>query len=299
MTRLVPSLLLGWLLACGASAPSERPSPRVAPPPAQAAASSPLVLVEASTTVPLDATLPRLDVGEHAVTLDGQVVVTLSERGFRDVDVVGQHGYLVRSIVDVLEPRSDARPRIALAFDGATPYRTVARVVYTVGQTQRSELQLVVRTGIGERALAVTLPTFTEAAVRSTGPTPPSDVLSGVSPSEEIEEPPSLERVVFVRREGVFMRSAGGWVVPGCRDVAEAEGGPIAPRHDGVVDWRSFRLCFETLHEEHANAPDLRAAIVVADADVPFEDVAQTVAALRGSPDRPLVPEVTLAAPER
>jgi hypothetical protein len=303
VTRLVPLLSSWWLLACGTHAPTERASTPLAPPEPPAAPSAPLAIVEADTTVSLDPALLRLDVDAHAVTIGGQVVTTLNARAFRDADVRGgEQGYLVPSIFDVLELQSEDRPRIALAFDAATPYRTVARVLYTVGQAQRSELHFVVQTSAGERALPVTLPTF-EAGVRRTGPEPagPSlrDVLLGLAPSEPIEDPPSLHRVVLVRREGVFLRSAGGWVLPGCRNVAGAESGPIAPRRDGEVEWRALRECFERIRDEYASAPDLRAAQVGADADVPFEEVAQTVATLRGPTDRPLVPDVALAAPDR
>jgi len=305
VTRLVLLLSSWWLLACSAHAPAERASAPLANPPAQPTVpSSPLAIVEADTTVSLDPAMLRLDVDAHAVAVGGQVLTTLSARAFRDADVHGgEHGYLVPSIFDVLELQTEDRPRIALAFDAATPYRTVARVLYTVGQAQRSELHFVVQTSAGERALPVTLPTFAEADVRATGPEPatPSlrDVLSGASPSEEIEDPPSLHRVVLVRRAGVFLRSAGGWVLPGCRDVAGAESGPIAPRQDGEIEWRALRECFKRIRDEYASAPDRRAALVVADADVPFEEVAQTVATLRGPTARPLVPEVTLGAPER
>ncbi|MCB9603714.1 MAG: hypothetical protein H6722_12120 [Sandaracinus sp.] len=297
MTRLVPLLSAWCLLACNTNAPSERAPAPLAPP---AAPSASLAIVEADKTVSLDPALLRLDVDANAVTIGGRVVTTLNARAFRDADVRGEHGYLVPSIFDVPELQNEVQPRIALAFDAATPYGTVARVLYTVGKTQRSELHLVVQTSAGQRALPVTLPTF-EGDVRMRGPEPEGaslrDVLLGLSPAEEVEDPPSLHRVVLVRRDGVFLRSAGGWALAGCRDVAGAESGPIVPRRDGEIEWRALRECFERIRDDYASAPDLRAALVVADADVPFEEVAQTVATLRGPTDRPLVPDVTLAAP--
>ena len=104
--------------------------------------------------------------------------------------------------------------------------------------------------------------------------------------------PPGLDLSVTIVDRGIVVGARGGWLAPGCSEVASSSTITV-PRRNGQHDYDALRACAERVHAAH---PVERSVIVSADPEVAYEDLIATMDALRGSEHAPLFPRVRLAA---
>lgn len=272
---------------------------------------------------------PWLVVSEGAISYgDAQPIVRLEGGLARAEDKEGgASGYQITALRERLASARPASPRIGIAIDPEVPYRTVAEVVYTLGQAERTDLAFLVRRGAAVAALPITIPTLdARLAVEEAQPEVEqmllgalggddgafADVLRDGNATPEPIEPASPEEVdqlileagpepeeaedslslgVTLTSAGIVVSGSGGRLAPGCETV---ETGHVItlPLRDGAHDLAGLTRCLERVHREHSGED---AVIVSADPDVRFRDVAGAIAASRGTAERPLFPRTILA----
>lgn len=322
--RLVTIGSIALSVACGspaAPAPTEVPT---------TTAVAPSALVPEITQGRMDPDVPGAAL---VVTMDrvtrgtDAALLSLTDGRFADADVRGgANGFLVPSLVDALGQGSPTDPPVVLEIDPRVPYRTLARVIYSVGQTNRTEMRLRVRRGTTLGVLPVSLPSMQAALLGSLGPSSADvqavdDALRNLlgeedpshggeplptSPSEPATPPPSPpasgatepvagatdvapSMTMWLREDGVRIGGVGGELAPGCERV---EPGAIAvPRTAGAIDLAALGVC---LARAHAALPEA-SLVMGSTSDGTFGELAQAMAIARGTDEAPLFTTTLLA----
>jgi len=110
--------------------------------------------------------------------------------------------------------------------------------------------------------------------------TAPTEVVTPKGPTA----PSSMLLTVAIGRDGFYMAGAGGVVGRG--------DGPTLPTRGGY-DYRGLTRLARELKARH---PDQRKVTITADREVPYRVVVATMDALRGTPQIPLLDQVSFAA---
>jgi biopolymer transport protein ExbD len=212
---------------------------------------------------------PTVTITDHDVRAGDQLVVTFVERRVRAQDKVGgRHGYLIARLPEMI--RALPAGRLVISIDPATPYRTACEVIYSIGQAMRSELAIAVRQQGASRAIRFDLPRLTR-------------------PNYDL---PQLNLQVSVGLRGLTISGSGGTLTPDCTEVVTGDVVTV-PRARSQLDLEAMQRC---LARVRAQLPDENRVLITGDPATPFDEIAQVMVAARGTPARPLYPDVTLAA---
>ena len=307
------------LLALAACGNASAPTPSAPPPPPPTPPPPAVPVLEGAWLEPLAGGTPTLVVSTSAVTLEGATLARMEAGRIAAADVRGgESGYLVPAILDALQARAEDGSALTLMIDPATPYRTVARVVYSAGQANRTQLTFVVQQG-GERGgVPIVLPTFEATRARAVQqidqsavdalmqgalaelgehPTPHDSASTPqplpeptAEPAREIEA--ALDVSMTLRADGMLVVGTGGTLEPGCaRTRPERDGPPSVPMSSARLDWPAATLCLGRVHDAF---PDTRAATVIATDDIRFDELIRLVALARGTREQPLFPGIAL-----
>jgi len=190
----------------------------------------------------------------------------------------GKNGLYLLPLGKALE---DARAQkrltdtLSLTIDPKTPFRAVMEAFYTAGQNEIGSFQV------------------TEARLekpRSFSFKPP-DVQRpkrGLDPESK-----ALHLVVLVVNDGLSVKTAGGNIAPGCKEVGP---GIAFPKSNGAPDLAALRACVEHLVE--AIPTEEKGFTITANPLIPFGDVVDVIEVVRTRADgTPLLPDVTFGIP--
>lgn len=220
-----------------------------------------------------------LRLGELLPATDGSGLVRLTDgRISADDKQGGETGFLVRPLYDKLRLSGHEEERLGLEVHAAIPFRTLAEVIYSAGQAERSDLELLVRQRGQLRALQTSLPTFRSLA-------------GSGSVGEDSWEEESLNLSVTITAEGTIVAGSGGKLGPGCETVAS--GRVISVPWTSEPDWTALSAC---LRKVKTQFPDEASVIVSADPDTPVAQLAQAIAAAAEDHDGELFPVFMLSA---
>lgn len=190
---------------------------------------------------------------------DPEVIVPLGEDGSVPEDEAPAGGFLLPGLLSALqaEPALDGGEAVTLAIAPRTPFRTVAAVVYTLGQAGAMDLDFMVRSDDALHVRRFALPSL-ERALAAGG--------------AELRPPLA---VTLVGR-GAVVSGPDGALAPGCegprsepRQLTFAAGSP-------AVEREALQRCLRRAVEDGANPATV---ILSADPDVPFEHVLRAAVA--------------------
>lgn len=297
------------LAACGSREPA---APTASPAPASAGPSVPSVARAWTLAAPPE---PWVIVARDAISVAaGAPLVRLVDARVAESDRETGTSYLIVPLRDHLQ-RAPASPQpVGVAIDPEVPYRTVAEVVYTLGSSGRTELAFVVRRDGAVSALPLSMPSVRPqqsaeradaladvlaggAATETPGAAPlepanaPPPLVEPAAQVAVLDEDPGLSLNILVTAAGARLSGTGGRLAPGCEELT-GRATVTVPARNAAQDLAELTRCLERVHREF---PSEDRAIVSADADVPFRDVASVIAASRGTPERPLFPQTVLA----
>ena len=198
-----------------------------------------------------------MELGYLLAAADPEALVPLDERGYiPDEEKLGGHGgFLVTRLHRALEsePSLDDSDAATLALAPSIPFRTVAEVVYTLGQVGVSNLDFLVRSGGEVRAQRIVLPSLEES------------VLAGTVG----EHPPTPTSITIVAR-GAVVSQAGGMYMPGCESLRASGSRLTIESGTPALDATELGACLGAVRR---GPVDLNTLILTADAEVPFEHV--------------------------
>ena len=244
------------LLLAACSTPSASPPSKREPvvPRIEAGASTPY-----SATIGLVVKPSGITGGERSAPLLPLVNGRVAAANLRG----GEHAFLMPAVQTMVRPGAGVDVALTIAVDPSIPYLTVARVLYSAGQAERSSMQFVVRRGELRGALPLSLPRF-----------------GGSTPQITIE----------LTQHEITLHGPDGRFAPGCVEIATTPGPTLA--RTGPDSWVALSRCLAALH---AGSPDDDAILLAADGDLPFGDVAQAFALARGIETGPLFTNVVLS----
>ncbi|HOX45586.1 MAG TPA: hypothetical protein PK668_18450 [Myxococcota bacterium] len=266
-------------------------------------ASSPR-LPASGSALPLEGTC-ELAVAADGIRLAGKPVVPLADWKPASEPGLWSGSMLLAPLHEALSSLQTERKKkgeqgaLCLAIDRDTPYGLLTRVLYTAGQAEWVRLVFAVRAADGQaRALPLELPRLA-AAASSDDP--------GVRLGQPGDAPEPLNLTVAVMKRGLLVFGAGGRLEP----ETEADGktgDPAAPTL-GLLDQPGCKqaptptaACLplarlgKKLAEIKRTFPEERRVIVVAMPELRFGDLVALLDALRGSPEKPLFPDLLLSA---
>jgi len=189
----------------------------------------------------------------------------------------GERGFLITALHAAVEERlrhGDLPPELGLEVRPATPFRTVAEVVYTVAQAGVERLELVVRAGDHVRAHPLAPPRLDSLV---------EGMLEGaVAP---------LGLSLTITADGAVVAGSGGRVAPGCGETSTGPEPTIAAA-GGAVDADALRACLRRIKDSF---PDEDTITVSADPEIAFEHVVRAAVAAAGM-EQELFPHTLLSA---
>ncbi|WP_236515365.1 hypothetical protein [Sandaracinus amylolyticus] len=196
-------------------------------------------------------------------------LLALSDGRFSPSDIQGgENGHLATRILDALAAERGGHRTLTLSIEPEVPFATVARVVYSAGQANRSHLRFAVRRGAEFGVLTIVLP-----------PLSGSGVLSPVTSATVF-----AEGVIVARGELRYDGTCEG--VSG-RAVA-------AGRTAAGPDFLAVTRCLSRLRAAFPRDPST--LIVSADPDIPFGELASLIAVSRGSDSFPFYSRILISA---
>ena len=306
--------LLTLLASASCTKPTQPPSPPPPPPP------SPLVALSEGTFVEVPpgrqlwvtdtAIEETTDTGaRHAIVplIAGRVPAAEKRDG-------QENSFLIPRLQAALSawPGAAPHPPLALAALPSVPYRTLTEVIYTSGQADRAAQRLLVRAEGRDRALTITIPAPADlpeqlligtlgaelagalgGTLEGTVTGTPTGTLTGQA-LPAAPPSPALNLSVTLTAEGIVVAGSGGKLAPGCEHTATGRVITV-PMRAGAQDLAGLSACLRRIKA----MPDFggeTSAILGADPERPFGEVAGAIAATQGTAAAPLFPVTMLSA---
>ncbi len=154
-----------------------------------------------------------------------------------------------------------------------TPYRSLIELLFTAGQSEVTVFDLY-ETATTGRLVHVELPAFRA----------PADL-------EVMHASQTLQLSVFLLPDGVSLKTMGGNVAPGCREIGA---GLAVPRVDGKLDVLAVAACVRSLKAGSPAYATEDTMTMTASPAVAVGEVFDLAIALRGTAEAPLFPKLQL-----
>jgi hypothetical protein len=164
---------------------------------------------------------------------------------------------------------------LQIAFDASTPYRVVVEVLFTLGQAEVPEFQLLTQNR-GQPRVVTFHPPSAKAATTATSKYYPGFF-------------------VIVSDKGFSLKAAGGNIAPGCIGPGP---GLAVPKLNGLHDFSQLRYCASRLREPNSDVSVARNVTVAATFETAFQEIVRLMDSVRTTESgEPLFGEVNFGIP--
>jgi hypothetical protein len=231
-----------------------------------------VVVVLSPTRVALDRDGPPLAVPDPA-TWDKGLDVKYKRGSRNDYGIVP-----LEAALEARRPDGSA-PELVVAADASVPNRLLVEALYTIGQSWRSNVALLVQDGASAHIIEIDFPK----------PGRQDNLLADVVlGSDGGEAAAHLHLRVVVQPDGFVVSGGGRRIAEGCRGA----GGAVAvPKRDGAYDFAGLTACATTLKGSSPSYADEVIATVSGSAATDTQTFVSTIDALRG-PGAQLFPQI-------
>jgi biopolymer transport protein ExbD len=276
------------LAVTSSAAPAEQLAaalaPAVAPLTRRADGLANLALAESTAAGVPSASVPIVFVSATAITLEHSAL-RIELPADRTLGVVAPykrtpHDLYIAPLAQAVRQLPGAPVQaLQIAFHASTPYRLVVEVLFTIGQAEVPEFQVLSQNHGQLRVL--TVPKVPKAL-----------------PASTLVETPHIDRLgltLLVVQQGFSLKGRGGNVAPRCLEVGR---GLAVPNVDGKYDFAQLHWCANHLHESVSELSEARTILVGANPTIEFGQLVRALDSVRSNDaGEPLFDEVSFTVP--